>query len=119
MKERVSRKLLFLVCAAVFFLSSVPVFAEKLLLQTYSSADGLASSIIHHIFRDSKGFLWLARRGGLSRYDGYEFTAYQISDEEKAPLVHYVRESLDGRYLWIATDSALYRVRRTLYGIFH
>lgn len=84
---------------------------EKLPLKTYSSADGLASSVIHHIMRDSQGFLWFSARGGLSRFDGYEFTTYRIDDSESSPLVHMTLEARDGTF-WIATDSGLYRVER-------
>ena len=93
-----------------FAISQTSIFAEQLPIKTYSSADGLASSVIQNIFRDSKGFLWFCARGGLSRFDGYQFTSYKINDESASSLIHYFLETRDGNY-WISTDSGLYRVR--------
>jgi signal transduction histidine kinase/ligand-binding sensor domain-containing protein len=96
--------------ALTIFLSSV--CAQRLPFKTYTAADGLATSITHHITRDSEGFLWFAGRGGLSRFDGTQFISYQFSETESAPLVHFFLESRDRKYFWIASDTGLYRVER-------
>jgi PAS domain S-box-containing protein len=70
----------------------------------------MASSIIHYIARDSKGFLWFCGRGGLSRFDGSEFVTFRIADDNPSPLVHSFIETRDGTY-WISTDGALYRFK--------
>ncbi len=98
-------------CAACFF-SFQTTSSQTLPLKTYSSADGLASSVIHRISRDSQGFIWFAARGGLSRFDGYEFTRYRFSNQEAPQLVHTVLETHDG-VLWIGANDGLYRVERT------
>ena len=95
--------------------------AQRLPLKLFTSADGMASSIIHHIARDSKGFLWFCGRGGLSRFDGSEFVTFRIADDNPSPLVHSFIETRDGTY-WISTDGALYRFKqefRTLSEILH
>jgi ligand-binding sensor domain-containing protein len=84
--------------------------SERLPLTVHSAADGLASSVIHHIARDSQGFLWFCARGGLSRYDGYEFTSYRFGDDQASVLVHFFLETRDGTF-WIAADNGLYRVK--------
>ncbi len=94
----------------VLFSTAIFIFAEQLPIKTYSSVDGLASSVIQNITRDSKGFLWFCARGGLSRFDGYQFTTYKINDENASNLIHYFLETRDGNY-WISTDNGLYRVR--------
>ena len=88
----------------VFFSTTIFIFAEQLPIKLYSSADGLASSVIQNIFRDSKGFLWFSARGGLSRFDGYQFTSFKIKDEKASNLIHYFLETRDGNY-WISTDN--------------
>jgi PAS domain S-box-containing protein len=92
------------------FCAPISTFGERLPLRTYTSADGMASSVVHHMARDSKGFLWFSARGGLSRWDGSRFVKYRISPDQPAPLVHYFTETSDGTY-WISTESGLYRVR--------
>ncbi len=94
----------------VLAISQISIFAEQLPIKTYSSGDGLASSVIQNMFRDSKGFLWFCARGGLSRFDGYEFTSFKINDERAPNYFHYFFETREGNY-WIATDNGLYRVR--------
>lgn len=88
------------------------IHGQSLPLKVYTSSDGLASSVIHDITRDSDGFLWFAARGGLTRYDGNEFVIMRFTDSPSSPLVHRFFESRDGRYFWIAADNGLYRVRR-------
>ena len=37
--------------------------------------DGLGSSAVNWILRDSQGFLWFATRDGLSRFDGQKLAS--------------------------------------------
>ncbi|HXI62499.1 MAG TPA: two-component regulator propeller domain-containing protein [Pyrinomonadaceae bacterium] len=37
-------------------------------IKVYASADGLGSSYINNLMRDSRGFLWVCTRDGLSRF---------------------------------------------------
>ncbi|MBK9192529.1 MAG: hypothetical protein IPM77_14065 [Crocinitomicaceae bacterium] len=36
----------------------------------YSSENGLAGTTVEDIFQDSKGYVWVATRSGISRFDG-------------------------------------------------
>ena len=56
----------------------VTVQAEHLPIRLYTSADGLGSSFIDAILRDSRGFMWFATRDGLSRFDGSHFVTYHL-----------------------------------------
>jgi ligand-binding sensor domain-containing protein len=38
--------------------------------------DGLAHQEVYDVYQDSRGFMWMATRSGLSRYDGYKFTNF-------------------------------------------
>ena len=44
--------------------------AERLPIKSYTSADGLGSSFVNYLMRDSRGFMWFCTRDGLSRFDG-------------------------------------------------
>ena len=46
-----------------------PLFAEKLPIQAYTTADGLANNHINRIRSDSRGFLWICTDEGLSRFE--------------------------------------------------
>ena len=60
--------------------TAVLVRAERLPIKTYTTADGLGSSFINDLMRDSRGFLWVCTRDGLSRFDGSRFVIYQVGD---------------------------------------
>jgi signal transduction histidine kinase len=70
------------------------------------TADGLSSSNIYCIYRDSKGFLWVGTDNGLNRFDGYKFQSFRNQLSEKASIsnnhISDIFEDEDG-ILWIAT----------------
>src|SRR5438132_871729 len=82
--------------------------AERLPIRTYTTADGLWSSAINYLMRDSHGFIWLCTRDGLSRFDGYRFTNYKIRNAA-SPAIDYLLETRAGVY-WLAVQgSGVYR----------
>jgi ligand-binding sensor domain-containing protein/two-component sensor histidine kinase len=50
--------------------------AQQTNIRRYSIEDGLVNNDVLNIYQDSHGFIWLATRGGLSRYDGSRFTNF-------------------------------------------
>lgn len=99
-----------------FFLLTVisPLFsalnadAERLPVKIYTSADGLGSSFVDYIMRDSRGFMWFCTRDGLSRFDGSRFVTYQIGNQMSPPGIEGICETRDGIY-WISTTGGSYR----------
>src|SRR2546423_1771557 len=76
------RVALFACCVAVL---ATPSAAERLPIKIFTSADGLGSSLVTSLMRDSRGFLWACTRDGLSRFDGSRFVTYQIGDKGAPP----------------------------------
>ena len=74
--------------------------------------DGLSQNTIHRIAQDRAGFLWLATRDGLNRYDGYEFKVYrndpQVPGTLAANRVRTVFVDSKG-ILWVGSDGGLDR----------
>jgi PAS domain S-box-containing protein len=98
-----------LVALLYFLACSVPAaFAEQLPVRSYTSADGLGSSFVNALMRDSRGFLWVCTRDGLSRFDGYRFVTYQVGDKNTPPGIEQIIETRKGIY-WIVTTGGLYR----------
>lgn len=54
--------------------------AQQINIRRYSIEDGLVNNDINNIFQDSRGFIWLCTRGGLSLYDGSRFTNFTTSN---------------------------------------
>jgi ligand-binding sensor domain-containing protein/two-component sensor histidine kinase len=50
--------------------------AQQINIWKYNIEDGLVNNDILNIYQDSRGFIWLCTRGGLSRYDGSRFTNF-------------------------------------------
>ena len=46
---------------------------ENLYFETFSTEDGLPHTVVIDVVQDSKGYLWFATAGGLTKYDGYNF----------------------------------------------
>jgi ligand-binding sensor domain-containing protein len=84
--------------------------AERLPIKIFTSADGLGSSFINYLMRDSRGFMWFCTRDGLSRFDGSHFTTYQIGDTFSPPGIEVIYQSRNGDY-WITTTGGLYRFK--------
>lgn len=68
-----------------------------------TTAQGLVSDRITHVMRDSRGFLWIGTRDGLSRYDGQRFVNYDT------PFVTTITETRRGVIL-VATLDGLFRL---------
>lgn len=97
-----------LLTIVVLALAANFLYAERLPIKIYTSADGLGSSFVNSIMRDSRGFLWMCTRDGLSRFDGAHFVTYQVGDKNAPPGIESILESRKGVY-WIVTTGGLYR----------
>src|SRR5882762_4046298 len=86
----------------VFLAVSGSVRAERLPIKMFTSVDGLGSSFIGSLMRDSRGFLWVGTRNGLSRFDGSRFVTYQVGDLSAPPGIEQILETRKGVY-WIST----------------
>src|SRR5215203_5114671 len=67
--------------------------AERLPVRIYTSADGLGSSFVDYLMRDSRGFMWFCTRDGLSRFDGSSFVNYQIGEKNAPPGIESIYET--------------------------
>jgi signal transduction histidine kinase/ligand-binding sensor domain-containing protein len=96
-------------CSLICF-GSINVRAERLPVKIYTSADGLGSSFVDYLFRDSRGFMWFCTRDGLSRFDGAQFITYRVGDTNSPPGIERMSETGGGVY-WITTTGGLYRFK--------
>lgn len=83
----------------------------SLFLRRLSPAEGLSQSEITKIAQDKLGFIWIATRMGLNRYDGYKIKHVpgpgNIFNQEE---IHTLHVGMQG-YLWVSTlTSGIYRI---------
>ncbi|MBC7744126.1 MAG: hypothetical protein H7096_03405 [Flavobacterium sp.] len=72
--------------------------------------NGLAQDIVYHFLQDSRGYMWLGTRNGLSLYDGGK-TINFLHDEsdEKSIGGNYITRILEDslKQIWIGTDAGI------------
>ncbi len=77
-------------------------------MESLTIDDGLSQGMINWIAQDYLGFMWIATKDGLNRYDGSHFVVYRHNPADTRTLaenmVSYIFEDSKKR-LWIATAS--------------
>ena len=91
----------------LLWLSSYSV-AQKYSIDNLNKANGLSSNYVNDIVQDRNGFIWIATEAGLDRFDGRNFTNYNITnsnlqDATISALLYDEEENL----LWIGTKANL------------
>jgi signal transduction histidine kinase/DNA-binding response OmpR family regulator/ligand-binding sensor domain-containing protein len=77
--------------------------------QTISTAEGLSQGMIFDMLQDKEGFIWIATKNGLNRYDGYTFKVftndpYNVNSLSSNTIVQLFEDS-KGR-IWAGTENA-------------
>ena len=76
--------------------------------ETISLGQGLSQGMVHDVLQDRDGFLWIATKDGLNRYDGYDFKVFTHDPYDphsiSANNLSCLFEDSRGR-LWIGTEN--------------
>ena len=84
-----------IVLTLFFLVETVLSFSQTQLLKNFLTVeDGLSHNEVTSIVQDEDGFIWIGTRGGLNRYDGYEFKIYNQVPGDSNSLVNPSIESL-------------------------
>ncbi|MFO7756676.1 MAG: response regulator [Bacteroidales bacterium] len=103
------RYLLLLSLAMQISLAALPQEREFI---HYTNQDGLPYSAITDFAQDSQGFMWVAMRNSICRFDGYEFIEYETLDTAGQNVQLKVPVFLtgnNGEVFVTTTDSRLFR----------
>ncbi|WP_460982077.1 hybrid sensor histidine kinase/response regulator transcription factor [Spirosoma fluminis] len=97
-----------LVLSVALPLSALPTDTSKPTPEYITVRDGLPQGFIKSLVQDRRGFIWLATRDGLCRYDGVRFRIYNHDAQQPKSLsfssILEIREDNRGR-LWIRTEN--------------
>ena len=92
---------------ALMLVLPMAVLADYL-FKTLDARDGLTSSQVNCILKDSRGYVWFGTPAGLYRFDGYTFRNFQSDSQDGSSLndsyINSIQETLDGNLL-IETSS--------------
>ena len=87
--------------------------------RAYSIRDGLPSGWIEDLVQTQDGYLWIATRGGVARFDGAKFTTFPRAGTPAIPsdFLRSLYETRDG-VLYIVAEGGLARYRSGRPGTF-
>ncbi len=81
--------------------------AQKFFFTQYRTPQGLPADQVRAVTRDHIGFLWVATDNGLARFDGQEFSSFQLSLESRYIKTFFARP--DGQILF-ANDTGVFAI---------
>ncbi len=98
------------VLSALFgiFCFTIPTYARQIRFTALTIDDGLSQSVVSQIYKDRRGYMWIATQDGLNRYNGYEFIVYRNNVYDSTSIsdnnITAITETNDG-LLWIGTSN--------------
>ena len=96
-----------LVCIILICIFSVNgINAQELSFKKYTTANGLPQTQVMRTIQDSKGFLWIVTKHGISQFDGIEFINYTKEDGLPDSKVIDVLEDSEG-VIWVLSKSGI------------
>lgn len=94
---------------AIWFTSLLSnLHGQRLAYQSLTIDDGLSQGMIFDILQTKDGFLWIATKDGLNRYDGYNFKVWSNDSDNPWSLSTNSISALfeDSReWLWVGTEN--------------
>ena len=96
----------------LFLAVSLTVSADTKLIpemkfRRLDTPNGLSSSQVNCIFKDSRGYVWIGTPYGLNRYDGYRVKTYYSNKRDTTTMrdnyTDRIYEAADGR-LWMRQE---------------
>ena len=79
------------------------ILAQQTFFQQYSVNTGLPHGQVHKVYQTSDGYMWVGTYGGgLSKFNGEDFTTYTKKDGLKDNSVEIIFEDSE-ETLWVAT----------------
>jgi signal transduction histidine kinase/DNA-binding response OmpR family regulator/ligand-binding sensor domain-containing protein len=74
--------------------------------ETFTTSQGLSQGMVNDMIQDKEGFIWVATKGGLNRYDGYHFKVFTTEPQDPSSIssnaISNLLEDSKGR-IWVGT----------------
>ncbi len=72
--------------------------------------NGLANNIVYHFLQDSRGYMWLGTRSGITVFDGIRTINFQHEDQDKKSLAgNFITRILEdsSQRIWIGNNAGI------------
>ncbi|WP_347216259.1 response regulator [Chryseobacterium sp.] len=98
------RNFLSFICS-ILFIFSIKVYGQQ--YQIISTSDGLPQSFVSGTVQDDSGFLWIATKNGIARYDGISYKLYQHNSTDNNSIGNeaIVCMKYFQHFIWIEYNS--------------
>lgn len=83
--------------------------ADSYTVSFITMQQGLPHNFVEDLYRDSKGYIWVATSASLARYDGYEFVSFTPNSPTRQIKSSFVRKVIEDRFgrLWAVSDGGI------------
>jgi len=81
-------------------------YSQEFSYKFYGVPDGLAQSQVMNLYQDTRKFLWVATKGGVSRFDGTRFVNFTRSDGYFDSPYQRIAETRNGD-VWFQDEGGL------------
>jgi len=102
----------------LFLLSSLFIYSvsysQKIGFTQYSLEQGLSEAEVRQVIQTKDGFMWVATRYGLNRFDGNTFDTYYTEDGLVDNKIHSLFED-QHQTLWIGTANGISAYKEGLF----
>lgn len=105
--NEIVRKLVKCFLMLTLILSLTLSFAQEPFALKLNKTNGLPDNAVFNMKQDSKGFIWIASREGLTRYDGVHYQTYYSNLQTSTPGSS-IQEDIYGRIWYENFDGYLY-----------
>ena len=98
----------YLILLSLLFTVNVNAQIGKL----YNGDNQLSSSFVNNVFQDKDGYMWIATRNGLNRYDGYQFKILKKENKVFGITSNYINCVYQDRQgtLFIGTNNGVQKM---------
>ncbi|MDE5883079.1 MAG: response regulator [Muribaculaceae bacterium] len=83
--------------------------ADSYTVSFITMQQGLPHNFVEEIYRDSKGYIWIATSASLARYDGYDFISFTPNSPTRHIKSSFVRKVVEDHFgrLWAVSDGGI------------
>jgi len=104
-KNIVKQLILSLILVTCHLANSQP--NQKSVFKYLNTNQGLSSASVNDFYQDKFGFIWIATRNGLNRYDGEKIVSYGTALGLANPFIYKIGGSNSDSLLWLATRGGV------------